>query len=111
MFLVGNRGKIRSGSLPPVSPIKSLSPGRLPAIWLEALAHILGEGEVGVAIDGDAVVIVEGLGPSKTTPGSFLPKATKHSMFGKETYIRVVSGVHVYWKRDLPWGGLRGSCM
>ena len=65
MFLVGNRGKIRSGSLPPVSPIKSLSPGRLPAIWLEALAHILGEGEVGVAIDGDAVVIVEGLGRRK----------------------------------------------
>ena len=34
---------------------------RLPAIGLEALAHILGEGEIGVAIDGDAVVVIEGL--------------------------------------------------
>mmetsp|Transcript_76810 Transcript_76810/g.215909 ORF Transcript_76810/g.215909 Transcript_76810/m.215909 type:complete len:575 (+) Transcript_76810:715-2439(+) len=32
----------------------------LPAVGLVALAHILGEGQVRVAIDGDAVVVVEG---------------------------------------------------
>eukprot|EP00972_Heterocapsa_arctica_P054463 8025327-Heterocapsa_arctica.AAC.1 len=31
----------------------------LPAVRLIAHAHILGEGELGVAVDGDAVVIVE----------------------------------------------------
>ncbi len=31
----------------------------VPAVGLEALAHVLGEGEVGGAVDGDVVVVVE----------------------------------------------------
>ena len=37
----------------------------LPSIALKALADILSEGEIGVSIDGDAVVIVESLSHSK----------------------------------------------
>lgn len=35
----------------------------LPAVALEALAHVLGEREVSVPVNGDAVVVVEGLEP------------------------------------------------
>jgi hypothetical protein len=31
----------------------------VPAVRLVALAHVLGEGDVGVAVDGDVVVVVE----------------------------------------------------
>merc|ERR1719414_1498562 len=31
----------------------------LPAVGLVALAHVLREGELGVAVDGDAIVVVE----------------------------------------------------
>ena len=37
----------------------------LPSVALKALADILSEGEIGVSIDGDAVVIVESLSHSK----------------------------------------------
>ena len=34
-------------------------PGHMPAVGPEALAHVFGEGDVSIALDGDAVVVVE----------------------------------------------------
>mmetsp|Transcript_43038 Transcript_43038/g.93615 ORF Transcript_43038/g.93615 Transcript_43038/m.93615 type:complete len:589 (-) Transcript_43038:33-1799(-) len=58
--LVRARLRVRNGLPDGIHVLVAVRDGNhLPAVRLVALAHILGEGELGVAINGDAVVIVE----------------------------------------------------
>ena len=71
----------------------------LPAVALEALAHVLGEGEIGVAIDSDAIVIVEGLKKASRKTEVTLEKvgAEQSQTMGKP------------WGRSPPWKRVKGT--
>ena len=60
----------------------------LPSIALKALSDILSEGEIGVSIDGDAVVIVESLSHSKP-----LKKKMQEFRFGRIDLFRNFEGL------------------
>ena len=45
---------LSGGTVTPVDPVDDV-----PAVGLEASADVLGEGDVGAAVDGDAVAVVE----------------------------------------------------
>merc|ERR1719188_2141807 len=65
-------------------PVAILNSQHLPAVSLVAFAHILGEGQLRVSINGDVVIIVEGDELAKAEVATVLNVAVDISIEGDE---------------------------